>query len=401
MPTIHIFDNFLATSFEPVTAGSAFEAGPSFVTPTGGNITALRWYRTGAGDTAPSFLRVWDTVTHLVVASAPTIPDSAGAGWKQVALPANVPLVPGRVYVVAIGYTGAQTSGRYTLGTVPVVPYPLAFGSTLRQWNNGSTGYPAGGDNTFLHPADVAVEAGVIIVAAPGTPGDLADWLDTAVGTQAHSAPLATQALASGSSGFAAIKALADLWNSGLGAGATGYFAFMKTALLAVKERTDRLPDSIEALTNAILDAGVAETEAIQANLALIQAGVDALTGGSGGTAGGALGALSGRSAFPATGWSLADETDWDTDLAWPVPADLYVCTVTTPPPGAAADSFAGVTWYHRLGSWTVLDGDQAGARAFIEFSPQQLQDGGRRMPGLALRTKNGTLGHMQAWLLA
>lgn len=375
---------------------SAYEVGMAFHVTASVDCTGLQWYRsfTGAGH-APEIVRLWRAGDTTELGRLVSVPDTGEVGWQGANLATPITLVTGQIYIVSGYYPGS--GGQPSRSDIASTPdAPVVVESSFRRYLAGSAGFPVNADSGSAIGADVLLtvidEGGGDTPATAAEVGtELAKWLSTDGDVQTHEADGIPWYL----------KLLVDAWNSGLGAGATGYFAFMKTALLAVKERTDRLPDSIEALTNAILDAGVAETEAIQANLALIQAGVDALTGGSGGTAGGALGALSGRSAFPTTGWSMADETDWDTDLAWPVAADLYVFTVTTPPPGAAADSFAGVTWYHRLGSWTTLDGDQAGARAFLEFSPQQLQDGGRRMPGLALRTKNGTLGHVQAWLLA
>jgi hypothetical protein len=357
-------------------------------------ITGVRWYRDDPNVNRDLHgLRLYDASDALLWSTLVQV-DTHTVGWQTTELPTPIELPAGGPYKVCFDFPGGHVWNYFLRADVGAPASPLLLDDNAECFRFASYGVPDTSRNIDIPAVDIEIggpSGGPTGGGGTGTTADLAAWLSSSADVNTHEGdglPWLT-------------KALLDAWNSGLGAGAVGYFQFMKTAINAVKERTDRLPDSIEALTNAILTNASDNVDLVLGGLATIQAGVDALTGGSGGTAGGALGALSGRSAFPAEGWSLADETDWDTDLAWPVAADLYVFTVTTPPPGAAADSFAGVTWYHRLGSWTTLDGDQAGARAFLEFSPQQLQDGGRRMPGLALRTKNGTLGHVQAWLLA
>jgi hypothetical protein len=394
MPT-HLFDGTTWVVHDDSNPADPYEIGNRFGCTAELSVTGLRWYRWTVGSSnKPAALRLWRASDSALIATISPAPDDGAVGWQDSELPAPIPLTVGTTYVVSMDWPAGQNWATKARGTISVAPTPALWDDNARAFHAGAFTYPGTVDNANAWGVDITWDGptGGPIGGGGGTStADLAAWLsgDDEINThQSDGLPWLT-------------KALLDAWNSGLGAGAVGYFQFMKTAINAVKERTDRLPDSIEALTNAILTNLSDNTDLVLAGLATIQAGVDALTGGSGGTAGGALGALSGRSAFPTTGWTMADETDWDTDLAWPVAADLYVFTVTTPPPGAAADSFAGVTWYHRMGSWTTLDGDQAGARAFLEFSPQQLQDGGRRMPGLAFRTKNGTLGHVQAWLLA
>lgn len=394
MPT-HLFDNTSWASHTNSNPSDPYEIGNRFGVTAELTVTGLRWYRwTTAPTSKPAAIRVWRASDSAQLAIITPVPDDGAVGWQDAELSTPLVLPSGGPYVVSMDWPSGLNWATLIRGSVSPPPSPALWDDNARAYHLGSYIYPGTVDNLNAWGVDITWGGPTGGGGGGGggtTTADLAAWLssDADVNTrQTDGLPWLT-------------KALLDAWNSGLGADAVGYFQFMKNAINAVKERTDRLPDSIEALTNAILTNLSDNTDLVLAGLATIQDGVDALTGGSGGTAGGALGALSGRSAFPATGWGLVDETDWDTDLAWPVAADLYVVTVTTPPPGMAADDFAGLTWYHRLGSWTILDGDQAGARAFLEFSPQQLQDGGRRMPGLAFRTKNGTLGHVQAWLLA
>lgn len=116
------------------------------------------------------------------------------------------------------------------------------------------------------------------------------------------------------------------------------------------------------------------------------------------------LDVVSGRAGFPTgtpnTAWVLAATTDFDTELAWAQPADMYLVSITAVRAGQSQSTFAGLTWYYRLGTWCELNGSLGSHRRFLEFEHQMLENAGRRMAGLALRCQPGTIGTVQAWTL-
>jgi hypothetical protein len=119
------------------------------------------------------------------------------------------------------------------------------------------------------------------------------------------------------------------------------------------------------------------------------------LVGGSGG----AIGAVSGRSAFPATGWNMTDEADHTGPFVYDQAADLYVLTVTDSD-GQAPTVVVGVDWYPRIGWWTPFNGTQGQQRRFWDLGVNELVDGGRRMPGVLVWTRPNVQTHIQAWQL-
>lgn len=392
--TFHLYDNGAFTFSE--TADSGYTVGMRFGVTAAVVVSGLRWFRHGSStNDFPTRLTLWKVSDSSLVAEVASVTNVFGEGWHDEALAAPVTLVAGQSYICAAWYPAGHIRPQGVYSAKGSAPAPLIWDDIAGRYI-ASNAFPTNGVTDRSHPADVIVglptggSDGSTGAGGGATSGDLEAWLSTdATLNKRHddSAPYKTYNLAIGADGLAAIKAVADTIATSVGSG-------LRTAVTT-------LTTNLATANAALVHAANTWSDALASTLQAMSDDFASFFNTVGGTAGGPTGALSGRSAFPDTGWSLADETDWDTDLAWQVAADLYVVTVTTPPPGMAADDFAGVTWYHRLGSWTILNGDQAGARAFLEFSPQQLQDGGRRMPGLALRTKNGTLGHVQAWLLA
>jgi hypothetical protein len=119
-----------------------------------------------------------------------------------------------------------------------------------------------------------------------------------------------------------------------------------------------------------------------------------------GGTAGGPTGALSGRTAFPTELWTLIDETDFDFQISWDVPADLYTISLTGIPSRINTVDVDGATWRPRVGWWALRNGDLLGARSFLSWENEYVEDGGRRIPGIVIRTQPEIAGHVQAWRL-
>lgn len=257
-------------------------------------------------------------------------------------------------------------------------------------------------------------------IPAPATPGDvnndLAAWLSTTDGTHSDSAPLqdhttlATVASVVGSTAgqLDATKTAVDNqqaqqndWAFGLGAAAHGYFGDVKTLITNIKSITDTLPTPISQLTSIVLDHYTADIDLILANIDTVLSNLGAQSTDLSGTAGSAVGALSGRSGFPAGGWAMSAETDFNDNIAFVEPADAYVLSIISYQPTQPATSTAAGLWLPRLGWWCVLNGSLASQRSFVDFEQMLLTDQGRRMPGCAIELKPGTLAHVQAWLLA
>jgi hypothetical protein len=96
----------------------------------------------------------------------------------------------------------------------------------------------------------------------------------------------------------------------------------------------------------------------------------------------------------------MVDSTTFDTNLAWDVPADLYVVTFTDLGSNRINTVVAGVDISYRLAWWCPLAGAFGQERRFIDTPQYHCYDGGRRMPGLLLHSGAGGAGTVQAWTL-
>jgi hypothetical protein len=96
--------------------------------------------------------------------------------------------------------------------------------------------------------------------------------------------------------------------------------------------------------------------------------------------------------------WTLVDETDFDTNLAWNVTADVYTVSFSDLGAGSINTVIDTVDVSYRLAWWAPWNGTSARDRRFIDFLEAQLYDGGVRMPGLVLHSPQGASGHIQAW---
>lgn len=228
----------------------------------------------------------------------------------------------------------------------------------------------------------------------------LADWLDTSDGTKAHSGPLqdhatlqtvasqvdSTNTKATGATGFDAIKAVADAIASAV-SGLPGTIAGALTTITG----------QLTTLTGTTAQSGIATIGAISHDLATVYGKtLDTFTG----LAGGSTGALSGRTAFPTELWTKVAEVDFTWQKSWDQSADLYVLTVDEIPPYIDSVDVDGAPWRPRLGWWSTRNGDQFGTRRFVDWPAQQLEDAGRRMPGVVVRTQYGCACHLEAWQL-
>lgn len=189
------------------------------------------------------------------------------------------------------------------------------------------------------------------------------------------------QAKGNGVNGFAAIKAVADATASVAG-GTAGTIASAVTAITgqAATVAGQAIATAGPTLTSISGDIASVENHYLDVIAKL-----------------GARGASGDFSGDPASAWTMLDETDWQGALAWSVPADLYVVTVTDLA-GRTGVDVAGVPWYPRLGWWAPLNGTQVGARRYFDFANCQLVVEGGNMPGVLLKTSPLMAGHIQAW---
>jgi hypothetical protein len=408
MASVHLFDGAGApVSHTGTTLAAQTEYAIAWQPGLDGYLRELAWYRPASNPFVPTHLRLWDAVLQIVIYEASAIPNTSGAGWKTHTVTTVVPLTAGREYRVSICLP-ATTGDFVYFTTLPTPPAPLAFAATTRRYNSGACGFPA---TTNANAEWQAVDVGFDTTppdtsSTPATPGDvsneLAAWLSTTDGTHSDSAPLQDHTtLATVDTNTAAVKADVDDWAFGLGAAAHGYFGDLKGLISDIKTITDTLPTPIAQLTSIVLDHYTADIDMILAQIDSVLSGLGAQSTDLSGTAGSAVGALSGRTGFPATGWAMSAESDFEDAIAFAEAADVYVLSITSyQPTQPATESPAGL-WLPRLGWWCVLNGALATQRQFVDFQQMLLEDQGRRMPGCAIQLKPGTLATVQAWLLA
>jgi F5/8 type C domain len=95
------------------------------------------------------------------------------------------------------------------------------------------------------------------------------------------------------------------------------------------------------------------------------------------------------------------DETDFTHQLAWAVPADVYVVQFTDWPGQKDVNDVAGVTWLPHIAWWAPLEGNQAGQRGFLDFEYNQAHRLPVRCEGILIEAKYvGVTGHVQAFVL-
>jgi hypothetical protein len=408
MVVISLYDNYPGTFAANAQAPAATGA-VRWQSSTEGWITALRWYR-ATGTTTPTTLRLWDSVTQSPIASVVSVPAPIGTGWQTVALPTPVFVQASREYRTSF-FQGASTNNSLgsTSGTTIGAPSPMTAitsGGGVGALAVGSDSYPNGSIGDIPFGVDVVFTDTNPGTGTPPTQADiqnaLASWLSTTDGTHADSAPLQDHTtLATVDTNTADVKGQADEWAFGLGAAAHGYYATIQALIDDVKSITDTLPTPIARLSSIVLDHYSADIAGILAQIDSVLSGLGAQSTDLSGTAGSAVGALSGRTGFPATGWSMSASADFEDAIAFAEPADAYVLSITSyQPTQPATESPAGL-WLPRLGWWCVLNGSLATQRQFVDFEQMLLEQQGRRMPGCAIQLKPGTLATVQAWVLA
>lgn len=401
MTTSHfLYENTPTTAWTySATLNNGESWGPEF-TASFGYCVALGWYKPTSGHSPPSALHLWDTTTSSAVVSVTSGIPNGAVGWQSVSLSSPFQLVSGRAYRVS-GYWGPSTvPPQGDTSNRVAAPSPLTFSDYGRHYTeNGGDVYPATAQTAYMVPVDLGWNDDGSEWAGFGgggggggtTNADLASWLSSQSGVNAHQDDglpwKSYQQLTDGDTGLGAI---AGLLGDALGAGwasatDTLHQIGTKVGSILTAVTTGPLPGitGLEDLANTIIDKLDAAATFLQNPTA------------------GWPGAASGRQVFPATGWTMVDEVDFTFQKSWDVPADLYVLTVSTFPVDIVDVDVDGAHWRPRLGWWAQRNGDGFGARSFVDWETSYLQDGGRRMNGVVIRTQPACDCHVQAWVLA
>lgn len=366
-------------------------------------VDKLAWYRHTTSGTKPTRLGLWRVDTLTEIGAITSVVDDGTEGWQDSALATPVAVYAGVRYKVAAYTPSGGPDWGCVVSSTPTSGGGMAFAPVITGYKpTGTYGYPNVDDtNTFIRYLDVHLTNTTPPAASTLTitdvDNDLKTWLSATSETNQHhdDLPWTTKSVLDG-----LVTSYNDMV-AGLGTGAHSYYGDLKGLIANIKTVTDDLPTPINHLTSIVLDHYTADINNILSTLDSVQAGANAGAGG----ATFSRDVLAGRSLFPGgteqTTWSMVEQTDFDTALAWTVPADLYVLDVTDFPARVSRRDFAGLTQVYRLGAWTVLSGTIGSTKRQIDFTRQLLEDAGRRMPGLAVRCQPGTIGTVQAWTLA
>lgn len=390
---VHLFDNVTGPPTSGSNTSAGWEVGTRLTLTADAPCTQLRWYRfaTGAGN-KPTAMHLWDLTTHTQLEN-PTVPDTGAVGWQTVTLAAARPLDATHTYAATIVMPNAMSEGFWGNSLFSTAPAPFVGTGNLRCWQPGSTtGEPTSNDNVLVWGIDVTLGDQTI----PPDPSD-----PVTVGNMSNT--LAAWLISTGDNTHQV----------------DGLPWLIRAELAATKALVDVIPEIGGTDWTKVSDIWKLSGDLADAEIAVWRAffgdGKDRLTGttAAGGTA---FKTSDGRRATdlvaqiwsattparslpPGTGWTMVDETDWDTTLAWNVGAHCYLVTVDSYPPAQPATSSPAGTWLYRLGWWAVLNGSYASGRQFLEFAQQYLYQNGLWMPGVALQARGGTTGSVQAWV--
>lgn len=377
-----------------------FELALAFSTSTDGFLNAIRWYRVASGgNRKPVSLTLWDAASQGVVWQTTAIPDNGSAGWQTVTLGETIPLQALREYRVSYFFVGGQLAAQ-EVTTSPTPDSPLSYATTRRYYNINGHAFP----NTTPYAAlavgidvlyDTVPPTGATPVPSDATTGSaLNDWLTTDSAENSHQSdglPWRTDAnvtttknLATGATGFDAIKAVADAISATLGSTASTIGNVVTT-----------ISGQIVTAVGNTAQTGIATIGAISHDLAQVDSKIIDTMAQLGGV-------RTGSGTFPsAVGpltWTLLDEQDFTGNLAYAQPADLYALTVTTPANGQAINDVAGVSVIYRAGWWCPLNGSFIRQRRYFDGQDNHLEIGGERMPGVLVQAPPDLQGHIQAW---
>lgn len=382
--------------------GTQQRIGTDFHVSSNLNCNRVTWYQHATGDPDFSEFALFnrDTGARLIHLDVPA--GSYTAGWNHLDFADGFLCIPGVLYQMT-GVTAHSTTYHYISTANSTYADLTHFSDMAGKFADSAytSGYGAGSGSSgvggwALGPSDGGTgfagdggTGGTTGVGDPVVGGDLSAWLSSDGATQQHETdglPWQTYTLATGASGFAAIKGVVDTIATSVGSG-------LRTAVTTL---TTNLATANAALVHAAAtwsDALATALQNMSDDFASFGASKPAQGGGDFGTG-----------TFPSNVgtlvWTMLDETDFSGSIAWPQPADVYVLSITTRPAGLPLNLTDGVHTIYRCGWWTPLNGSFARQRSYIDFEDSHLAIGAERMPGILVSLLPGGEGHIQAWAL-
>jgi hypothetical protein len=139
--------------------GNTYELGHRFYVSSAKDVLSLGWHRANVTSSRkPTAIRLWDTTTSLVVATAPAIPDNGTVGAQIIDLPTSFSLVVGREYIVSMSWPASQPYPNLASSNTVNPQSPLAWATNKRAVEINAYGYPNdAADNAEYVGVDVYV----------------------------------------------------------------------------------------------------------------------------------------------------------------------------------------------------------------------------------------------------
>jgi len=376
-----------------------------FQVDTPGFLNAVAWYQVNAGDVRPTKIGFYGGGV-ILWSEVAVIEDVGVPGWQWMEVPVKIQLNVGTTYAVSIDTPnpGGSTYGNPADRFAPPDPFLWDDGMSHTQ-TSLIPNYPPTlrTDQTIglnVRWEDVSHVDNAPPLGSTNAQEALLDWLDPTAATKPDEDPglypRAIQALESqlgDGTGPTVVEmgiSLADI---------TGLVGNVLTAIEFVRTLIDVAGSGANSTTRT---AGGTTAISLLEALALAAVEQAAFLNDMDDKLDAILLQLSpmlfGVSDFP-TGWLMVDETTWEENIAWAVPAQVYVVTVTDYAPGTTRRPVGDIVWMPRIGWWSPLNGTQAAERAYLEFETQQLHDHRRVMPGVLLVGQPGSAGTIQAWV--
>jgi len=395
---------------------NAWTIAEDFTLSEDGYLQTLEWYRVNAGTTnRPVALRLWRVSDQASIAQAVQIPDNGAIGWQTYIVGDAISLVAGVHYrcSATFAWNGNNLHAEAVGPGVPPAPTPLSFGDPHcwlgKSYGNNNPVFPNLAQvNTLRYGVGVEVTSFNPVTTPPpipASPADLAAWFSAVPETNTHQTDLPWLTRAAAVNGETNTTTLLSRISANLETTVNSIWSSVGSGLGAAVSAVDAVVDTIAdgtATWPTAVSTALGNLQGWASDQADWLVSVGNWTGLGWVTFYGEflsfLGSIGGQVPLPGAGWSLIDTTNFDTDLAWDQPADLYVVDFTDLGSNIVHTVVAGVDVSYRLAWWSPLDSSQAQGRRFVDFPTCQLSDGGRRMPGLLLRSGAGGSGTVQAW---
>jgi hypothetical protein len=174
--TYSIFPSSAAPSLQNENDGPAIETGVRFRVTQYGMINAIRFYRSPS-DMSTNHATLW-THDGDTLSSSGTVTLETGGGWKTIALPEPVAVVPGNIYVASVfiksGFYVAEPFSFCCNDLGSSMVFGLAYDSTAENgiYHSGGAGFPS----TSYHASNYFVD--VVFTPASELPIDLMELVE-------------------------------------------------------------------------------------------------------------------------------------------------------------------------------------------------------------------------------